>query len=340
MTLVAPGVRTEAVPGWRTGVSASFSLALGRPMLWLFGAIGFGARGGFLALALPIITIPSASLMSVIFSGEISTSGTTSQAIGLAVVAVVISATIAIVMLLIAAYADVAAFEILAADPETTSVSGGFMARPVTRRERLDLVAGLAVVQALALIPAIIAGLVLAEQVHSVILEWSATQIGSLYDQILAESGGQILALAAMLIVADLIYATASRAVMVARLGLETEAGSGRHRRAVAIHGALRLVRRPFRSLSIALLGWIVTVVVLAPVVWASSVAWSGLRTSLLTTGVPTAPITNGGVVDAQGLLATVVAIVIFAAIWVAATILAGFASAVRAALWSVDALR
>jgi len=43
---------------------------------------------------------------------------------------------------------------------------------------------------------------------------------------------------------------------------------------------------------------------------------------------------------DPELLLASLIATLLFAAVWVAGSLLAGFTSAVRSAIWSVDALR
>jgi hypothetical protein len=64
---------------------------------------------------------------------------------------------------------------------------------------------------------------------------------------------------------------------------------------------------------------------------WAISVAWDGVRGAFLSPAGWSEPTT---------LLPALLAGLALAAIWVAGAILAGFASSVRAALWSADALR
>jgi len=332
VTVLAPGVTTLPLRGWRAGVTTAFVVTLGRPSLWLLGSLGFAARGGFLLLALPIITIPSPVVLSVIFRGRFAATGISSE---LELVVALLVAGLLLGGLLLAALADVAAFERLIGDPESGELRAGVDARPLERGEGRRLVLTLAGIQALALLPAAIVSLGLYQGLTSLVI--SEVQAPSSLEtplvlRVLEAARDPLLAFALLLLLADTLYALASRAVLARhfRVGLP-----GRPRpsgaAAAAIHGAERLVVRPLRTLATGALAWSVSLVVLLPIVWASSVAWDGVRGAYL------AP---GGLSEPTTLLLVFLVSLAFAAIWVAGSILAGFASALRAALWSAEALR
>ncbi len=73
---VAPGMRTDSGRGRRRCRRHG---GLGRrrrdPGLWLLGLVGFGARGGLVLLTLPVLTIPSPVLLSILFRDEIGHGG-------------------------------------------------------------------------------------------------------------------------------------------------------------------------------------------------------------------------------------------------------------------------
>jgi hypothetical protein len=334
MTLLAPGFRTATVPGWRAAALVALGVAVGRPILWLYGALGFAARGGLVVLALPMLTIPSPVVLSTLFRGQLSTSGLAPGSEWLAVVALGGAFVVFALALLAAAWADVAAFEAFARDPDTAELRWETGPRELGRRERSRLVLVLATVQAVALLPALLAGLAVAMRLEAVFLdEWILPSDFAMpfFLRVAAGLAQPLLALAATLVLADLLYALASRALLTAATGLEHHERLGRTAARVAMSGALRLVRRPGRTFATAVVAWAITLAVLVPVAWAASVAWNGVRSLFLSGGWQADP------AGAPGVL-TVTAV--FAGIWIAATILAGFTSAARAALWSADALR
>jgi hypothetical protein len=329
-TLVAAGVRTAARPGWRSSLATAISVALGRPSLWVLGGLGFAARGGLIVLALPIVTIPSPIVLSTIFRDEISTTGLAPSAIGLVLALLGVLIVAILGGLVAAAYADVAAFERLVGDPDTDDLRAGIPARPVRHRRRLVL--ALATAQLVALIPAVVAVALVAQQLNlSFIAELThPTSTLPLFLRVVMDAEGPFLALGVALLVADLLYALASRAVLARAVDVGPAGRSGGSAR-LATRGALRILTRPLRTVVTAVLAWFVTFAILTPVAWATVVAWGTVRTTLLS---------GGGFSDPGSLAGALIATALLAAIWVAGIILAGFASACRAALWSVDALR
>lgn len=332
MIVLAPGVTTLTARGWRAGVSTAFAVTLGRPSLWLLGALGFAARGGFLLLALPIMTIPSPVVLSIIFRGRFGATGISPELESL--IALLVGGLL-VGGLLLAAYADVAAFERLVGDAESDELRAGVEPRPLERGERSQLVLALACLQAVAMIPAMIVVIGLYQGMTAIVTgeirSPSSLEI-PLVVRVLQAAREPLLVLALLVLVADVLYALASRAVLAWHFRVGVPGGARpRSTLAAALHGADRLVARPLRTLATAVLAWAISLVVLVPLVGASVVAWDGIRGPFLS---------PAGLSDPATYPAAVVASICLAAIWVAGSVLAGFTSAVRAALWSADALR
>lgn len=320
------------VRGWRASVSTAFAVTLGRPSLWLLGALGFAGRGGFVLLALPIITIPSPVVLSIVFRRGFVATGISSE---LEVLIALVAGGLVVSGLLLAAYADVAAFYRLARDEGSEELRAGVEARQLERGEGRRLVLALAGIHAVALIPALIVVVGLYEGMTALVgqeLRMPSSLEVPLVLRVLVGAREPLLALALLLLVADAVYALASRAVLAwqFRVG-PTIAPRPSGRLAAAMHGVERLVTRPSRTAATLALTWIISLVVLTPIAWASLVAWDGVRGAYLS------PI---GLTQPMDLALTGLATVGLAAIWLAGSILAGFASAVRGALWSADALR
>lgn len=332
MTVLAPGVRTLPVRSWRAGVATAFAVTLGQPSLWLLGALGFAGRGGFLLLALPIVTVPSPVVLSIIFRGSFATTGLSSELESLLILLV---GVLFVGGLLLSAYADVAAFERLVRDPESDELRAGMVPHDLEPGERRRLVLALAGIQAVALVPALIVVSGLYEGMTALVTQ-ELSAPGSLEIplvlRVLAGARDQLLVLALLILVADAISALASRGVLAWHFRVAT-ADAPRASSALwaAMGGAERLVARPLRTAANLALTWAITLLVLAPIVWASLVAWDGVRALFLS---------PAGLTEPMDLALAILASVGLAAIWVAGSILAGSASALRAAVWSADALR
>jgi len=178
----------------------------------------------------------------------------------------------------------------------------------------------LAAIQALALVPVALAAALIVGPIYDVALrEQTLPSDGAIPLVVRVVRGARepLAFLLVTLVIADLVYAIASRTVLTRHSGLVQR---DRHERA-----------RPVRTFGSAILAWLVTIAIVGPVLWAIVVSWDGVRNVLLS---------SAGMTDLQALPSTLIATILFAAIWVAGTILTGFASAVRAALWSVEAIR
>ena len=84
------------------------------------------------------------------------------------------------------------------------------------------------------------------------------------------------------------------------------------------------------RTLRTATLGWLLMIATLVPSLWAISVAWQATRASFLATTSMAEVGRDAGLLVIAGLLAAVV---------FGGLLLAGFSSAVRSGLWSVNSL-
>lgn len=323
MTLAAPGMRTAAAPGWRAVVSVALAVAIGRPVLWLFGALGFAARGGLVLLALPIITIPSPVILSILLQDQFDATGITISGEVAAMLGGLVLFGIVVPGLLLAAYADVTAFERLVEDPDTEELRAGASAADIDGPARRRLVVMIAAIQALALVPVALAAALIAGPIYDVALREQLLPSDGAIPLVLRIVRGAREPLAFLLValvIADLVYAIASRSVLTRHSGLVQRDRRDRRERARAV-----------RTFGSAILAWLVTIAIVGPVLWAIVVSWDGVRNVLLS---------SAGMTDPQALPSTLIATILFAAIWVAGTILTGFASAVRAALWSVEAIR
>lgn len=330
MNALAPGMRTGSPTGLRSALSIASSVAVARPSLWLLGGLGFAARGGFLVLALPVLTIPSPVVISILLRDQLGATGLGEGSDALLLAAVGILSAILVACLFLAAYADVAAFERVAV--ATDGLGEDRVPRRLAAGARMDLAITLATIQGAALIPAGVMAVFVAERINRAVVSelTSPSSFASpLAVRVATAALDPLLALALALMLADLLYALASRAVLMR--GSSPAGRSQPSATGAAVQGMMRMLRRPIATLVVATLCWIVTLVVVLPVLWATSVAWEGVRRLFLT---------PGGSSEPELLLASLIATLIFAAVWVAGSMLAGFASAVRSAMWSVDALR
>ncbi len=332
MTALAPGTRTGSSTDLRSALSMAASVAVTRPSLWLLGGLGFAARGGLLLLALPVMTIPSPVVISILLRDQLGTTGLAQGSDAVLLVAVGFVSAILVACLFLAAYADVAAFELVATDAAKHGLGQGPGPRRVAAGARLDLAITLATIQGAALIPAGVMAVFVAERINRAVvaeLTVPSSFASPLAVRVATAAVEPLLALALALIVADVLYALASRAILMR----ESDPSPGTQPSATraAVRGIAGLLRRPIDTLVVATLCWMVTLAVVLPLLWATSVAWQGVRQLFLAPGAGS---------DPELLLASIIATLLFAAVWVAGSLLAGFTSALRSAIWSVDALR
>jgi hypothetical protein len=327
------GTRTPPATGIVGTAAAALVVVVGRPSLWVLGALAFVARGGILAMALPIVTIPSPVVLSVVFREQLTASGLVVSPAS-ATALMIATALLLAGALLLAAYADVAMFERFVGDPESEELRRGRVGRTPTGSARRALVLAIAATQAMLLLPAGIAAAITASRVEAAViaeLRSPSDLAVPLFVRVLDAVREPVVVVIALLVLADLAAALTSRSLLTAAFAVDPDARPPRSEVRAVARGLGRIVARPLRTLATFLLAWMVRLAVLVPILWALAIGWDGVRGSFLTAA---------GLAEPEALAVALASVGVFAAIWVAGIVLAGWASAVRAGLWSADALR
>jgi hypothetical protein len=321
-----PGGDSSAMTAPASGLArdrAALAIVWHEPSLWAFGALSFAVRGGWLLLAVPIITFPGDGQLSTIFGPVLTTSGPSSGLAVLLAIAGVAALLVAGVAILLAAYADVSAFDRTVHRRETAGLRSGRVARELVGGERRGLLARVAGVQALGLLAILAVAGVVGRQVPQIVvaeLQFPSNATDPVVTRVLGQIRGDLLVLVAMVVLVDIAVAIVSRRLMARGFGLADGAHPGSRS---AARGLPRIVLT-------AVTCWIVTVAVLVPVLWVSGLGWAAVRDLFLAPGMPSGP----------DLVRELLTLVAFVATWVAGFALAGLASAVRASLWTMGSLR
>lgn len=336
--LTATGVPNGGGRGTAAAIDAAQSSVTHDPALWLLGALSFCVRGGVLLILLPILWVPSPVLLSVFLGRYITTSGLSPDVVPVAL-SVGLGAGVALIAAVaLAAYAQLASVERIAGGPETASLRMGRTPRRLPGRERTAIVLRLTVVNLASLVPVVLLLPVIGARIGDAGL--AELQLPSSTDTpfvlaVLGRVQTELLILAGVVVVMDVLAALAAHQLLAARLGVAQPArNTPRHPdlRALAA-GAVRIVRQPFRTFLVLALAWLLTIGSVAASVGATLLGWGTLRTVLFQ-ATPTA--------TAQAEVALIVqlfALAFFGVIWVASITLLGFASSLRGALWTTNAL-
>ncbi len=297
---------------------------LASPSTWAVGAAGFLARGGVLVFALPILSLPTPVGVTLLVPPlSVTTSGISSGfvpellAVGAAVTVLVA------VGLLLGALSDTVEYERL------VGLAAPRPAAPHPRGGTPRLVGRLVGVEILALLPAIAMSIVAASRLIAVgeqeYLLPSSTSVPYVA-RVLQGAWTAVIALGACLLLADVVNALLSRRLLRDAYCPDTAPAAGLPGSAArAAHALPRLAWIAATWLA----AWIVTFASLAPGLLAIALAWPAVRDTYVATlsSTPPAPV---------DLIVTTVA---FVAAWIAALLVAGVGSALRAALWSIGAL-
>ncbi len=331
--LVEPGLRTLARPGWRAGLAIALSAVASKPDLWLHGMIGFCLRGGVLLLTLPIIVLPTQVEARLLIGSYLGSTGFSPAFFGLIAAAAVVATGLTVCLLLVLARSELASFERLIEDQDAADMAD---LRPFDRSAsgRARLLVPLFGVQVLAFVVLLAAAAPVA---------WAAAQTSfdeitrpsssaPIYERVLGQIGGPLFIFLTALVVIEMVSALASRELLVRAFGWRGVPSKGRLWLLPAFVAAvIRPFRSPIRTVGTAAISWAVTVAVLVPAVWAITIAWAAVRGAYLT---------SVSLSDISADIGMIVAALGLSAAFVLAIALAGFASALRGALWSVDRLR
>lgn len=332
-TLVVPGLRTQPHGGWRSEVGTAVAVVLGQPQLWLLGTLGFALRGGIVLLTLPILVLPTQVEVRLLLGNNLGSTGFSPGFWGLVGAAGFIAGLVTLGVVLVLANVEVSAFERLIDDPETADQRQWRTAAPLSQEQRRMLIMRVASVQALTLLALTVAAVPLilgiTNAAYDEIIRPSSAD--SIYLRVLATVRDTVLWFGVAVVLVEMVSSRVTRALLVRSTGLAVGSKSGGLWLLPAFASAiLSIVRSPLRALVTDALAWTVSVAVVLPVLWAISICWEAVRGVFLTA------LSFGDLEQDVGL-----AFVAFAlsGVFICGLLLCGFASALRAALRSVEAL-
>lgn len=320
-TPAGPAVTGRSRLPWRSAVAAGVVVTLVRPATWVVALAGFLAGGGVIALAWPIVVLPTPSGIQNLLGAPVSTlafGNPSPELIRVAVVSGVTLAALFVAGLLTGAWAerrgivlvlDGAAEEGYTAPPPRVAESPGPGAPGLVR---------IALIRVFALVPPLAAFAIGWPTLYSVVYKELI-----LPEDLATPLPVRVIAQVPLLLAAIIgswLLADAAAAVGVRRLVIE--------RRGVLRAWALGwadLVRRPHRIIPVALLGDLALVITAGPALVAAALAWVRVREALELGGGP---------------LVGVAIVAVWVAIWLGAVVLAGVAAAVRAALFTLEGAR
>jgi hypothetical protein len=327
-------IREREDPGWVGSLGIAAAVVFGDPRLWLVGAAAFLLRGGWLLLALPIWVLPSpVAVSSLLGPDAVGPAGPSLRAVTVALAVALGLLLMAAAAVVGGALADLVSVERFVEDPETAAIRSDRTGRQLATRQRLHLALEAAGIQATMLLPAAIVFVYLVVGlVDAVTLEFfvPGSLAVPLAIRVASAVAGPLALLAALVVAGDLLATIISRRLMARRLGI-LRAEPGLTAPGPIASGLAQLVRHPGSMLATAGLAWLITIALLAPALGAVVVAWGGARAMFLAQPRQADPGFTAG---------WAIVVVLFVALWCAALLLAGVASAARAALWSAEALR
>ncbi|MEZ4597366.1 MAG: hypothetical protein R3C32_11440 [Chloroflexota bacterium] len=327
---LAPGMRTTDGRGPGAALGAAAQAVASSPRLWLLGSWRSPSGAGWCSWTLPILTLPSLVLLSILFRDEIGTAGPTPALQAAAIVPPSRPPRHAGRHRGLA-WCDLLAFEAVTQDDATLELRLGRTARLGAARGSVLL--WLTAIQAAAVLPLLLLAMVV-PAASRVVTSQVQRPTGHLHA---AGAPGR------------------RRPGRLSRVGPgdgRDPGGAGEPRfptaargaRGAAARRARRAVRDParggrrppagpttLREMGVALVSWGVAVLAAVAGVVSVSVAWAATRPGLQ------ALATSG---DTARLAAAPVALALLCAVWLAVLCLCGCATAFRTAVWTMDALR
>jgi hypothetical protein len=316
-------VRMPAPGGAWARVRTAVHVVAHEPSLWVLGALSFGVRGGWLLLAVPIITFPEEGQLSTIFGPVLTSSGPSSALVVLIAIAGGAAILVACTAVLLAAYAEVSAFDRTVQRPESVALLVGRAPRALRGRERRGLVARVAGAQAVGLVVILAVVALVGRRIPQIAiaeLQFPSNSTDSLVTRVLGQVRGELLVLVVVVVLVDIAVALVSRRLMARRSGLSVAGRAGLG------HAIRRLPRLALTAVAC----WAVTFAILLPVLWLTGYAWTAVRDLYLAPGGSASP----------DILRQWLTLAGFVAVWIGGLALAGLASALRAALWTTSLLR
>jgi hypothetical protein len=312
-------MRAPTAVGWRSRAGVALAVVARRPSLWLLGSAAFLLRGGILLLALPIVVVPTLVEARLLIGTNLGSSGFAPGFIAaLAVVGGLVGMVMLIVLALIARI-EVDAFVEFIAQPEAAGLSSAPAALSADARGKafhdvLVVQIGSVVAIGAALVPLLFA---VAAAVTSQLVQPTGT--GDIYLRVLSDVRVPVLAFLAVFLLIEMLSASLIRARLWRAAGIGGQSGR------------LAFLRQPLRLLLTALTGWAAMLASLVPAFALLLLAWQQVRATYL--GIGLLPSDENWALGA----AIVTGMLVLA--FVGGLLLTGFASALRAALWTAESL-
>lgn len=338
-SLVVPGLGAPSRVGWRPALAAALTIVVGQPSLWLIGSLGFALRGGLLLLLASIVVLPTPIELRMLLGQNLGSAGFAPSFMALLVVGAAVLCGLVLAALALIAYLELGAFERLLGDPELADeMLDRHVARPDASARRWLLVS-LLCIQLLALAAVVVAAMPLINGIATLAYQEIIRPSlgGTIYVRVLNGVREPLFILLAGLVLVELVASVATRRLLLRGFGLSrlrpaagVVAALGAVARALGA-ALLGLLWRPIGTLGTLVVAWLASLAVVVPLSWALGVAWDSVREAYLSPNAASHP---------QSLAALAVVTLALVAIWVVAVLMGGFASALRAALWSLNGLR
>lgn len=319
-----------SVPSPGTALQHAFT----SPSWWANGVAGFLARGGIILFALPIWSLPTPVGVSLLL-GQVDVTGPPKEASAAMWGLAGISGALLVAVALAAAASDLVTYTRLldcgeqppgparVLDGSTRpAVEPGWAPAAPPGWGNARLIAGLVVLEAIALVPAVLVSIAAAARLVAVgrdeyFLPSSLDVPFAI--RVIAGARTEVAALIGCLVLADLVYAVTSRWFL--------------HRRGPRLFRAAPPARfmRAARGAVTWLVSWFVTAAFVLPGLALVARAWAVVRDLVAGRGSPASPAELAG---------WIAAIAFFVACWGIAVVAAGASSVIRSVMWSATVLR
>ncbi len=302
--------------------------AIRNPGLWSLGLLGFLVRGGVVVILAPMFALPSPVGLSVLIGPDlVDANGLSARVLGLLLGAGALAAGLLGVALLLAAVADLDAFEGLLS-------AAGVAARRPSRWGRARLVGQLILLQAVAVAPAAVAAVpavATAANVTQREILLPSSQTVPLVWRVAEGASAALLAVAVLVILAGYGYSWMSRELLGQRLGLITRRGWQATLPGVVVTACGDALTRPWRvaaTTAIATLGSIGSAV---GAVGAIALGWTVAQGAFL--GPAAGPVAPSGGPALLAWIPTAAATMLLVSLVAGALVVLAATAAIRSAL-------
>ena len=306
--------------GWARAMAGASMVALSRPRLWVFALLAFLARGGLVALVVPMLVLPTfVGISNTVGPTSVTAAGPTPRLVAMVAAWVGITLAAIVAGTIAAAAAEVALHRATVSPPgEGSAVRDASHAFAATLRPMRGTVRRVASVRLVLLVPVAVA-------LAAAVPAW--VQVG--YQELVLPSN------LAVPLPVRVIAGAPIGGVLVIVAWLATEVLGGVASRRIVLdgsstagslwHAVVDVARAPASAVLTSALAIGGSLLVLVPVVVTVGAAWDHAREALV----------DGW--DPVGLL---VATFVLVAAWGVCLAVAGIAAAWRAALWTAEVAR